>query len=194
MARPIRYDEQAVVQTALEQFWQDGFNGCSVDALVDGTGLNKHILYQAFGGKNGLFRRALESYLQQYSHHYMAVFDSKRGLDALRDYFRAVLRNTDPRGCLVANTAVELGDADAACRRLLADYYDQLGARFARAIRQGQRDGCIRAELHARDTALWLVRATQGLAVAARLDAQASPAVNGLLALLATPAPEQSTQ
>jgi TetR/AcrR family transcriptional repressor of nem operon len=186
MARPITYDEDAVIAAALNQFWAEGFNRSSVDTLVDGTGLNKHSLYQAFGGKSGLFLRALERYLERQSLRYLAVFEQRRGMAALHGYFDAVLRKPDPRGCLVANTAVELGESDPDSQRLITGYYNRLADCFAKAIDDGQQDGDIRADLDARDTAAWLVRAMQGLAVSTRLGTRQLPNAKAILALLAT--------
>lgn len=187
MARPVEYEEQAVVDAALEQFWSSGFTASSVDALVAGTALNKHSLYQNFGGKNGLFRRALERYLERYAQRYLEVFEQHQGLDALRRYFRAVLREHSERGCLLVNTAVELGGSDAGCQHLLNDYYDRVAGHFAAAIRAGQRAGTIRAELDARSSAGWLLHALQGLSVDMRLESPRRHSAESLLALLATP-------
>lgn len=184
MARPITYDEEFVLSAALDQFWAEGFSRSSVDMLVDCTGLNKHSLYQAFGGKNGLFQRVLERYIQRRSRRYLVAFEQQRGLAALRAYFESVLRKPDRRGCLVANTAIELGGGDGDCQRLIGDYYDELGRCFRTAIEQGQQDGAIRAGIDARGTAEWLVRAMQGLAVSTRLGARPWPEADAVLALL----------
>jgi len=187
MARPTSYDKEAVMSEALEQFWADGFNRSSVDVIVDKTGLNKHSLYQSFGGKSGLFFRVLQRYLEQYSLRYLEIFERQQGLAALRGYFQAVLREPDRRGCLVANTAIELGDSDSDCHRLITEYYDRLADCFADAIKQGQRDSSIRADLHPRDTAIWLVRSVQGLAVDSRLRSLHAPTMKTMLALLTNP-------
>jgi TetR/AcrR family transcriptional regulator, transcriptional repressor for nem operon len=187
MARPTTYDESAVVAAAMEQFRVAGFNGSSVDSLVQGSRLNKHSLYQAFGGKDGLFLRALQEYLDTHSADFMVVFSRKRGYAALDGYFRAVLKSSDPRGCLVVNTAVEMGDSNPECQRLMSGYYSELAACFARAIEEGQEDGSIRSDLQPRDTAQWLVRAVQGLAVSNRLGGARRPSAGSILALLAKP-------
>ncbi|CAB1370087.1 TetR/AcrR family transcriptional regulator [Denitratisoma oestradiolicum] len=185
MGRPAKYDEDTVVASAMDQFWAAGFNGSSVDALVEGTGLNKHSLYQAFGGKDGLFLRVLREYLDIHSAASLAVFSRKRGYEALAGYFQGVLKKFDPRGCLVVNTAVELGNTDPECQRLMGGYYSQLAGCFAQAIKEGQEDGSIRGDIHPQDTAQWLLHAVQGLAVNARLGATQRPTARSILALLA---------
>lgn len=184
MGRPVSYDEAAVVNAALDQFWTTGFRASSVDMLVDCTGLNKHSLYQTFGGKSGLFARVLERYIADYSQTFLTIFDNQRGLGALRKYFRAVTAKTDTRGCFVVNAAVELGDSDPDCHRLIADYYQRLTDCFAQAIAAGQQDGEIRAELEPRSTAAWLVSAVQGMAVNSRLGAAQRALPKSILAML----------
>lgn len=183
MPRPIAYDAEQVLENALAQFWAEGFKRSSVDAIVAATALNKHSLYQAFGGKNGLFLQVLARYRDQQGQRYLGILDQQRGLAALRAYFDAVLDTADQRGCLLVNTAIELGGADPDCQRLLTDYYGRVAAAFARALRQGQADGDVRAGLDADATARWLLRMLQGLSVGARLG-QRCESIDGLLALL----------
>jgi TetR/AcrR family transcriptional repressor of nem operon len=185
MGRPASYDAGAVELAALEQFWAEGYKASSVDLLVAGTGLNKHSLYQAFGGKSGLFARVLERYLADYSQRFLSIFDRERGYAALQKYLRAVLAESDARGCLLVNAAVELGESDPVCHKLITDYYARLGHCFAEAIAAGQRDGAIRPELAPRAAAAWLVSAMQGLAVGSRLGTRQSVAAKSLLAMLA---------
>jgi TetR/AcrR family transcriptional repressor of nem operon len=193
MGRPASYDATAVEQAALEQFWSEGYKASSVDALVAATGLNKHSLYQAFGGKSGLFARALERYLAEYSQTFLAIFDSHRGYAALEKYLRTVLGRSEARGCLLVNAAVELGDTDPACHRLVSEYYARLERCFADAIRVGQQDGHIRPELAPRATAAWLVGTMQGAAVNSRLGSPQRIAAKALLAMLACSPPARTT-
>ena len=190
MARPASYDTERVLESALTQFWSSGFNGSSVDDLVDGTALNKHSLYQAFGGKKGLFLQAIERFLHKHSRHYLALLDDGAGMRALENYFSEVLRHTDERGCLLVNTAVELGAADPAIHKVITRYYQRLAKGFCGALQRGQADGSIRADLDPVSTADWLLHATQGLSVNARLQTRSRCQPDSLLGLLGTAGPE----
>lgn len=194
MGRPASYDATAVEQAALEQFWAEGYKASSVDLLVAGTGLNKHSLYQSFGGKSGLFARVLERYLAEFSQTFLDIFDRHRGYAALQKYLQAVLVKPDARGCLLVNAAVELGASDPVSHRLITDYYARLAQCFTQAIAAGQQDGDIRSELDPRATASWLVTAMQGLAVNSRLGGLQRNAAKSLLAMLATTAPAPRTK
>ena len=62
MARPRRFDEQAVLRAARERFWATGYAATSVGDIVAVTGLGKGSLYGAFGDKHRLFVRAFDDY------------------------------------------------------------------------------------------------------------------------------------
>lgn len=59
MARPRNFEEADVVATAAAVFSRLGYNGASIDDLVDATGLQRGSLYKAFGSKRNLFERVL---------------------------------------------------------------------------------------------------------------------------------------
>lgn len=59
MARPRNFDEDDVVDRATKAFGRLGYAACSVDDLVDATGLQRGSLYKVFGSKRGLFEQVL---------------------------------------------------------------------------------------------------------------------------------------
>ncbi len=74
MARPREFDEQVVLDRALETFWSKGYDGTSVEDLVEATGLRRASLYGAFGDKEQLFTKVLD--------HYMAKADAMEAVPA----------------------------------------------------------------------------------------------------------------
>ncbi|WP_456677935.1 TetR/AcrR family transcriptional regulator [Bradyrhizobium sp. RDM12] len=58
MSRPREFDETEVMDKALELFWRQGYEGTSLNDLLDATGLTKSSLYAAFGSKEDLFHRS----------------------------------------------------------------------------------------------------------------------------------------
>src|ERR1700743_1113257 len=62
MARTKDFDENEVLQKAMNLFWYKGYNGTSMQDLVDGLGISRSSLYDTFGDKHALFMRALENY------------------------------------------------------------------------------------------------------------------------------------
>ncbi len=62
MARPRSFDPDEALDLARDVFWQQGFQGTSLDDITAATGLAKPSLYAAFGDKNALFLKVLERY------------------------------------------------------------------------------------------------------------------------------------
>jgi tetracycline repressor-like protein len=59
VGRPREFDPDEVLETAMELFWEHGFDGVSISDLTDATGINRRSLYAAFGSKEELFGRAV---------------------------------------------------------------------------------------------------------------------------------------
>ena len=131
--RPITFDRDAALQTALHAFWERGFAGTSVAHLTEAMGIAAPSLYAAFGDKRQLFDEA--------AGHYLARLDlslaDQLSAPSLRDAIEGVLRSaadyytTDghPRGCLVMSEPL--------MARQRAQARDVIGAR----IRRGEDDG-----------------------------------------------------
>lgn len=55
MGRNRSFDEAEVVALCAEAFRTNGYEGTSIDDLVQATGLHRGSLYKAFGSKRGVF-------------------------------------------------------------------------------------------------------------------------------------------
>src|ERR1700748_2100418 len=67
MARTKDFDENEVLMKAMNLFWYKGYNGTSMQDLVDGLGISRSSLYDTYGDKHTLFIKALESYRESVS-------------------------------------------------------------------------------------------------------------------------------
>ncbi|MDJ0363260.1 helix-turn-helix domain-containing protein [Rhodococcus sp. H29-C3] len=59
MGRPRRFESSRVVAAAAVLFDSDGYEGSSMDRLVQVTGVHRGSLYATFGSKRGLFLACL---------------------------------------------------------------------------------------------------------------------------------------
>lgn len=55
------FEPDDVADAAMQVFWRRGYAATSVQDLVDGTGLGRGSLYNAFGSKQGLYEAALRA-------------------------------------------------------------------------------------------------------------------------------------
>ncbi|WP_295695388.1 TetR/AcrR family transcriptional regulator [Lapillicoccus sp.] len=172
MGRPRSFDDDVVIERAMEVFWTHGYANTSPAHLADATGIAKGSLYNAFNSKRELFDRALARYDEQVS-ELAGELLSRPG--PTRECLRAALRfivdldraQQSPRGCLVGNTAVELAGHDPQVARTIRAMQDRQTAALTARIEQGQRAGDVGPEVDARAIAEFLATTLAGLRVMA---------------------------
>ena len=62
--RPRSFDEKNALEKAVQVFWSKGYDGVTIDDLVEGMGVGRPSLYAVFGDKRSIFLRALKSYAE----------------------------------------------------------------------------------------------------------------------------------
>ena len=172
MGRPRSFDDDAVVDKAMEVFWTNGYANTSPAQLAEATGVAKGSLYNAFTSKRELFDRALERYddqVSQLAQELLARPGSTHDciVAALRFIVDADLAQPLPRGCLVGNTAVELAGHDREIARTIRGMQDHQIAALTARIQQGQMDGDVGSDVDAGAVAAFLATTLAGLRVMA---------------------------
>ena len=112
MARPRNFDPDEALDLARDVFWQQGFQGTSLDDITAATGLAKPSLYAAFGDKNALFLKVLERYHARIvAHAERIVNDGPSARDAVHRWLTGFVPFCSgvkgKRGCLSVNTAAD---------------------------------------------------------------------------------------
>lgn len=182
MARTKTFDEEAAVAAAMRLFWRNGYAATTPQQLVDALGIGRGSLYNAFGSKRELFERALRHY---YEHETRRLIDVLERLDPPRERLRAALSlvveaaREDSRGCLIANTAVELA-ADASIARLVRQVFDRQESAFRAVVDEGRRSGEFTHVDDPAAAAALLLATINGIRVLAKADPE-SPRL-GLMA------------
>lgn len=112
MPRGRAFDETEVLTKAMHAFRRHGYGGISIKQLERETGLTSGSIYNAYGDKDGLFHAALSHYVDAFVAARIATHAGDGAtLDDLEELFLTLFRApmTDGYGCLVTNSAVELG-------------------------------------------------------------------------------------
>jgi TetR/AcrR family transcriptional repressor of nem operon len=174
MGRPREFDETEVLAAAVDCFWAQGYEATSIRDLADRMGLTGASLYNAFGDKRGLYRRALDHYIDA------SFADRVRRLEgqlpprqAIAAFFAEIIQRSlddhQRKGCMLVNSALELAPHDAEFRDIVTGVLEQIEAFFRRCVRAGQRDGTITTSQPAADMARLLLGVHIGLRVLARI-------------------------
>lgn len=166
VGRPKAYDRDEVLRLAMELFWAKGYEGVHLQELVEVTGLNRFSLYKEFGGKDGLFREALDLYLSQAGVAYEETLGREpQGLDNIRDYFAAIRFPRGYHGCFMINTLTEQHIVSEAAFRAAKRYAQRAERLFLANIREAQQRGEIDAGRDSGALAGLLATLDQGLAI-----------------------------
>jgi len=194
--RPRSFDEEQVIDRAMELFWARGYEATSVCDLTAELGVHPGSLYRTFGDKHALFLRALARYRDSQARALAPALLAggpvlPRIRAALVGFIELAAEQEKPRGCLAANTVGELlpGDKEAASgvANVLSDVEDG----FLQGLRAAARQGEIPGTLDLPGWAAALTMLVQGLQVVAKTDRDPRRLVRGVDAALLALAAER---
>ena len=123
MARHKEFDKEEVLEKAMTTFWRYGYEGTSIQNLVENMGINRGSIYDTFGDKHSLFLAAIAHYNETVVKKAILALEAPgASKQALIDQFYSIIARAvadkDRKGCLLTNTVVELcpHDPDTASR------------------------------------------------------------------------------
>jgi TetR/AcrR family transcriptional regulator, transcriptional repressor for nem operon len=189
MARPRSFDEEAVLDQALQLFWERGYEGTSLADLETHLGLGRQSLYNTFGDKHALFLKTLDRYREGPGAAAVAhLIHPDAGLEAIRRFFRSsveTLAAAGPRrGCFLANTITERAGEDPEALVRCDHARQALERLFRRVLTQAQKRGELPKRLDVDTTATLLSIQNYGLNVMAKTGATRSELNAAVEALL----------
>ncbi|WOC14041.1 TetR/AcrR family transcriptional regulator [Gordonia sp. MP11Mi] len=172
MARPREFDDDAVIDRAMDVFWTHGYAATSPAMLAEATGVGKGSLYNAFGGKRETFERCLDRYrtlTTEMAGELLAHPGTTREClsAALRYIVDNDLAQGSPRGCLIGNTAVELAGVDPDMARRVRAAQDESVDLLESRILRGKAEGDVDEGIDPRIFAEYLANTLAGLRVTA---------------------------
>jgi TetR/AcrR family transcriptional regulator, transcriptional repressor for nem operon len=192
LGRPRAFDEDKALTAAAECFWSRGFEATSVRELTGSMGIAGPSLYNAYGGKRGLFVAALDHYCKRSMRERIARLEAAvSGLPAIEAFFADVIEKPQPnssrKGCFLVNAAFEVAPHDENVAEAVQGYFGEIRDFFRRHIELAQINGEASHALDASCYASHLLSVLMGIRVLARcypnplfLEVAAGPALDRL--------------
>jgi TetR/AcrR family transcriptional regulator, transcriptional repressor for nem operon len=171
VARTKEFDPEAALQSALELFWQRGYEATSMADLVEHLGIGRASIYATFGNKHELYLKSLDRYNENRDPGLLCELSQPGpALPAVRTVvrrFAAEASSNDRRlkGCFVTNTAAELGAHDTAAARRVEASWDHIETLLHSALVRARAQGELSADRDPRTLARMLLVLMQGLRV-----------------------------
>jgi TetR/AcrR family transcriptional repressor of nem operon len=146
MARSKEFDIDTVLGKAMTIFWQQGYEKTSMQDLVSGMGIHKRSMYDTFGDKHTLYMKVMERYTEIIS---AKMEERVKGLPSAKGAIRLLFEttvhkeDTEPKGCLLVNTAVELSYHDSVAVAKVNQSFMNYERLLEQLVRHGQENGEI---------------------------------------------------
>lgn len=170
--RPLSFDRDAVLHSAMRAFWRSGYETTSISDLTAVMGITAPSLYAAFGDKKQLFLAAMRLYAGDGPAMQAAFAAAPSARDAVRDMLRgSAMAFTDPAnppGCLLASAAATGSDAAHDIRQAVAAERDKVRAVVRDRIAQDLRLGLLPPKTRPDVLANLAIATVQGMSVLAR--------------------------
>jgi TetR/AcrR family transcriptional regulator, transcriptional repressor for nem operon len=152
MARPREFDADKALDRTMRVFWEHGYQATSVQKLMKAAGVQKQSLYCAFGDKRSLFLKCLNLYSTQTLFAIQRMLnETDSAVDGIERVMRFVAQSPEskncPPGCLMANTALELGLNDQGVAEEIRRMFRSTEKMLAAAVKKAQAQGQISKNL-----------------------------------------------
>lgn len=166
MSRIEEFDRELVLGKAMRIFWEKGYNGTSMQDLVDATGLNRSSIYNSFGSKANLYRISLEQYGKESSRIFQkALLKARDPLEGVRLIFESFLpkpNDDSDLGCFAMNCKAEMANRDENIAEWLVANQEYLLSLFRDLVTDGQKQSLMNKGQNADGYAYYILNAFQG--------------------------------
>lgn len=173
MPRHKSYDENTVLEQAMHVFWQNGYEATSVRLLEKEMGINQFSIYSSFSSKKRLFIESIRRYREYVVQNvYKTLLLKDAGMKELEQYLLETVQKKigqeTSRGCLVVNTAAELGGSDEDITAEINGYFNFIRGMLKKVLTTAVAKGELPKDTDIEKQSAFFLGVMQGLSVASK--------------------------
>ena len=159
---------ERILAVAFDEMYEHGFQGLRVDRVLEKTQLTKGALYHHFSSKKALGYAIVDEILQGWVYGLWSASDTGDDpittyQNTLRNSFASMTTEDLSKGCPVNNLAQEMAGLDEGFQSRLNAIYNEWKRFTEEALKRGQIDGSIRADINVEAVSLFIISSIQGL-------------------------------
>jgi TetR/AcrR family transcriptional regulator, transcriptional repressor for nem operon len=168
---------QRIIEEAAPLFNQRGYEGCSIQDIMEATGLEKGGIYRHFDSKEELAAEAFDFAWATASERRRQRLDSIPGhVDRLKQHIANFATRTGfPGGCPLLNTAVDSANGNLILRERVRGALRGWQMMLGTIIDDGKKAGTIRAEVDADKLANLIIGGVEGAMLIGRIERSDRP-------------------
>ena len=168
MPKEETFNRVQVLEKATEVFHKKGYNGTSMQDLVDATSLNRSSIYNSFGSKLNMFLKVLSFYQSVHSKNFsLGLAKSYNAKEAIETIFNLhlneIITDKDRKGCLVINCKSEMANQEVSIKSFIEKNQERMIALLEDIVTKGQMEKIFNQNQTANQYALFLFSSIQGL-------------------------------
>jgi TetR/AcrR family transcriptional regulator, transcriptional repressor for nem operon len=171
--RPRDFDEEVVLDKAMDLFWKQGYEATSLEQLLSAMGMGKGSMYHNFGNKRAVFKLALNKFIKNFSGWLESeISKAKDPIIFIKEFFRNIPKQeveAHKKGCFLGNTVAELACIDAGLAKEAAEHLVKIEQTFYKYIKEAQVAGKIKSKEDGRLLARHLINLWNGINITRRM-------------------------
>jgi TetR/AcrR family transcriptional repressor of nem operon len=178
MARPKTFNEDEVLDRAVELFLSKGFERASMPELTAHLGICRQSLYNSFGDKRGLYLAALDLYGTREIDAKLAAIKAApsplQGVQSFIASWQSAAATCPSGGCLLVTALVSAPEDDEPARTLIEGHVDRLERGIKSALKDAQSSGELTKDSSTPRLARSLITTFYGIALLAQLPSSSA--------------------
>ena len=176
MARNKEFDPSIVLHKSMEIFGHYGYEGTSLQNLIEGLGIARQSLYDTFGTKRDLFVSAVKQYINGKSAVVISYLENSESVkNAISEIFYegiSVLKDDVKRKeCFIMDSAIAQVPHDQEIAEFFNQDLKRLEEAFYKALKRGQEQGELGKQKDISALAKYLNHSRYSLTQVAKLSA-----------------------
>lgn len=171
--RPPKYDSGEALDNAVRVFWSKGLSATSLDDLSAAMNMNRPSLYNAFGNKESIYRKAMARFIGQVGEQLDSILFGEPDLNkAMKQFYASALDiylgGAAPLGCFVTCTATVEAVRYPEVKKDLNQVIDRVDSAIEKRLLKAQKEGNWPQDKDPRNVAKLLHATLQSVALRAR--------------------------
>ena len=166
MGRHLKFDRAEALEKTMKLFWENGYNGTSIQNIIDEIGIKPGSFYNTFNDKYSVFIESLNLYGDFVLNYSKAtLLNENSPVENIKTFFNdmATIPDFKSKGCLIVKTIVEVAPKDDNVLKIVNNILSELKSCFYKCLERGQKIGEIPKDKDIKALSSFFASATDGL-------------------------------
>lgn len=166
-----------IIEEAAPLFNQRGYEGCSIQDIMDATGLEKGGIYRHFDSKEELAAEAFDfAWATTIERRWQKLDSIPDQVDRLKQHIANFVARTGlPGGCPLLNTAVDSANKNPVLRERVREALHGWQRMLGEIVEDGKQAGTIRPEVDGCKLANMIIWSVEGAMLIGRIERSDQP-------------------